>query len=251
MSDGPARVHLVGGGADCPNAADLVGPFAVEAASHAAPNATAPRVALVMVDTDGRADAFRPAYTTALDSHVAGGFEYLDIRLDGSPCHDGSALREVDGIVVAGGPTALYHAGLSHLSAVIKEALADGVPYLGFSAGAMIAASTALLGGWRDQGRVVCDEGWSEGFDELALAPGLGLVDFTVDVHATQGGLLSRACATALRPECGPVAAIDEATVLSLAASDEGALRGHRLGDGFVWWLEATAFGTLNTRRLT
>jgi hypothetical protein len=47
------------------------------------------------------------------------------------------------------------------------------------------------------------------------------------------------------------VAAIDEGTVLSLAASDEGALRGHRLGDGFVWWLEATAFGTLNTRRLT
>ena len=250
MSDSPARVHLVGGGADCPNAADLVRAFAVEAASHAASRAGGPRLALVMVDTDGRADAFRPAYTTPLDSHAVGGFEYLDIRLDGGPWQDGSAFREVDGIVVAGGPTALYHAGLSHLSAVIKEALADQVPYLGFSAGAMIAADTALVGGWRDKGHAVCDEDWSEGLDELTLAPGLGLVDFTVDVHATQAGLLPRAFAAALRPECGRVAAIDEATVLSLPADTDSAPAGQTEGDGFVWWLQATAAETVDVRRI-
>ncbi|MQW76601.1 hypothetical protein GHK92_11995 [Nocardioides sp. dk4132] len=249
MNDSLASVHLVGGGADCPNAADLAGAFAVEATNHAKTDAP-PHLALVMVDVDGRADQFRPAYTAALDSHIPGGFEYLDIRLDGGPWRDGSVFREVDGIVVAGGPTALYHAGLSHLSVVIKDALADRVPYLGFSAGAMIAANTALLGGWRDHGRVMCDEDWSEGFDELTLAPGLGLVDFTVDVHATQGGLLSRACAAALHPECGRVAAIDEATVLSVPENADTPHQGQRRGDGFVWWLEASD-GTLNTRRLT
>lgn len=249
MSDVRARVHLVGGGADCPNAADLVRSFAVEAVSHAAQRAASPRIALVMVDTDGRADAFRPAYTTPLDSHLVGGFEYLDIRLDGGPCQDGEAWGEVDGIVVAGGPTALYHAGLNHLSGVIKQALADNVPYLGFSAGAMIAADTALLGGWCDQGRMMCDEGWSEGYEELTLAPGLGLVDFTVDVHATQAGLLTRACAAALRPECRQVAAIDEATVLSVAAHSDTASPGQTVGDGFVWWLEATPAGTMSMRR--
>jgi cyanophycinase len=249
MSDSPARVHLVGGGADCPNAADLVRAFAAEAVSHAQ-QATAPRLALVMVDTDGRADAFRPAYTAPLDSHIAGGFEYVDIRLDGGAWQDGSAFRGVDGIVVAGGPTALYHAGLSHLSAVFKEVLADRVPYLGFSAGAMIAADTALLGGWRDEGRAVCDEDWSEGFDELTLAPGLGLVDVTVDVHATQAGLLPRALAAALRPECQRVAAIDEGTVLSPPAHAGTASSGQTTGDGFVWWLETTADATLDARRL-
>lgn len=107
-----------------------------------------------------------PAYTAALDSHVPGGFEYLDIRLDGGPWRDGSVFREVD------------------------------------------------------------------------------------DVHATQGGLLSRACAAALHPECGRVAAIDEATVLSVAANADTPHQGQRRGDGFVWRLEASD-GTLNTRRLT
>lgn len=250
MTDAPARVHLVGGGADCLNAVDLVHAFAVEAVSHAASRSAAPRLALVMVDTDGRADAFRPAYTAPLDTHVAGGFEYLDIRLDGGTWRDASAFREVDGIVVAGGPTADYHAGLSHLSAVFQEALAERVPYLGFSAGAMIAADTALLGGWRDKGRALCEEDWSEGFDELTLAPGLGLVDFTIDVHATQAGLLPRAFAAALRPECERVAAIDEATVLSVPAHTDSPSSGQPAGDGFVWLLEATTVETVNVSRL-
>lgn len=250
MSDVPARVHLVGGGAECLNAAELTHAYAVEAASHAASRSRAPRLALVMVDADGQADTFRPAYTTPLDGHVAGGFEYLDVRLDGGPWQDGSVFRGVDGIVVAGGPTALYHAGLSHLAATFQEALADRVPYLGFSAGAMIAADTALLGGWRDQGRAVCDEDWSEGFDELTLAPGLGLVDFTIDVHATQGGLLPRACALALRPGCGRVVAIDEATALSVPAHADSVASGQAVGDGSVWWWRATGAGTVAGRRI-
>ena len=248
MGTGAAGVHLIGGGADCRNADDLVSGFAAEAVSHAAANHRAPRLALVMVDRDGRAESLRHTYTDPLDHHVPGGFEYVDLRLDGGPCQNGPALRRVDGIVVAGGPTRDYHTGLQHLSEEIKRALADAVPYLGFSAGALIAAPTAVLGGWQDSGRRVCDQDWSEGLNELTLAPGLGIVDFTVDVHTTEGGLLTRAAAAALRPECDLVAAIDEATVLSLpfgSATSEATVS----GDGFVWWLSTAASGIVATRQ--
>jgi len=250
VSSNRAQVHLVGGGADCPNAKELVAPFAGEATRHAARYERRPRLALVMVDDDGSADRYRSAYSDALDAHVLHGFEYTVIRVRTNTSIDPAVFGSVDGIVVAGGPTVRYHACLMPVADAVRAAVDDLVPYLGFSAGAMIAASSALIGGWCDEGRVVCDEDWSEGLDELSFATGLGLVDFTVDVHAVQGGLLGRALAASLRPECQRIAAIDEGTVLSVAAGSATATQSCVSGDGHVWWAEETATGFISTSLL-
>ena len=70
------------------------------------------------------------------------------------------------------------------------EAGRRGRPYLGFSAGAMIAPERAIIGGYRVRGVEVCPEEASEGLGEVELREGLGLVPFAVDVHAAQAGTL-------------------------------------------------------------
>ena len=49
--------------------------------------------------------------------------------------------------------------------------VAAGVPYLGFSAGAAIAAEAALVGGWRIGDVPVSPEEASEELDEITVAP--------------------------------------------------------------------------------
>jgi cyanophycinase len=75
----------------------------------------------------------------------------------------------------------------------------------------------------------VAPEDAAEELDELAVRPGLGLVDFAVDVHAAQWGTVGRmiAAVEAGLVECG--VAIDEHTVL-IGQSVHGA--------GRVWRVE-------------
>lgn len=99
-------------------------------------------------------------------------------------------------VFVCGGVTPDYHqalcADLSWL-AYLKEAT---VPYGGTSAGAAIAAHDAILGGWQStrqgQSREILFVGASEGLDPLTVKPGLELVPFAVEVHASQMGTLNR-----------------------------------------------------------
>jgi cyanophycinase len=91
----------------------------------------------------------------------------------------------------------------------------------GFSAGAAIAAADALVGGWRiatPAGEVaVCDEGAGEDLELVSVRPGLGLVPFAVDVHASQWGTVTRLLHAVA---CGAVAegwAIDEDTLVTVA----------------------------------
>src|SRR4051812_30954113 len=80
------------------------------------------------------------------------------------------ALDGVAGVYVAGGWTPGYQ------EVLCGGAFAAGVsalPYAGFSAGAAIAATSALVGGWRLDGLPVCDEDAGEGLDELEVRPGL------------------------------------------------------------------------------
>ena len=81
-----------------------------------------------------------------------------------------------------------------------------------------IAAETAVLGGWQaarqGQSREILFVGAGEGLDPLTVRPGLGLVPFAVDVHASQMGTLTRlihAVELGLVPEGW---AIDENTML-------------------------------------
>jgi len=183
--------------------------------------------------------SFVPRTSRPLDSVVEGGFDYVDAWLDTDSRLEPAALEGVDGIVVAGGPTPVYRDGLAAAARAVKAAVSDGVPYLGFSAGAMVSASRALIGGWRDGGRAVCHEDWSEGLDELTTEAGLTLVDFTVDVHATQGGLLTRALSVACRGGIDRVVAIDEGTCLSVPLESRMEHGWQVSGTGFVWVIDA------------
>jgi cyanophycinase len=129
-------------------------------------------------------------------------------------------LAGAAGVFVGGGLTPGY-----------QEALvgwrAPDLPYAGFSSGAAVAAARAIVGGWRLAGRDVCAEEAGEDLEELAVRDGLGLVDFAVDVHATQWGTLTRlvhAVGAGLIEEGW---AIDEGTVLVV---DGGSVRVEGLG---------------------
>jgi cyanophycinase len=126
------------------------------------------------------------------------------------PC--AADLDGAAGVYVAGGWTPGYQEALV---AAGTAWLPRDLPYAGYSAGAAIAAAHAIVGGHRrEDGRPVCAEEAGEDVDILAVRPGLGLVPFAVDAHATQWGTLTRlvhAVDCALATEGW---AIDEGTVL-------------------------------------
>ena len=226
-------VHLVGGGSSS-GAEDLYAPFVAEAAARgAALGRDVPRVAVLIVDADGTPS---PEHRDQFPAMVADGgrCEALVTVVEAGSTFDTRVLSDVDGLVVAGGLTPAYLDAVAPIVDQVRLLVGDGLPYLGFSAGAMIAADTALAGGWLIGDVPVCPESAAEDLDEVTLAEGLGLVDLAVDVHAAQWGTLSRLVAAT---EAGLVrggVAIDEGTALVVG---EGALV--VLGTGSVWRVEA------------
>ena len=100
-------------------------------------------------------------------------------------------LDGAGGVFVAGGWTPGYQEAM--VAAAGTGWLDRALPYAGYSAGAAIAAATAIVGGHRrEDGRAVGAEEAGEDLDALTVRPGLGLVPFAVDVHATQWGTLTR-----------------------------------------------------------
>ena len=93
-----------------------------------------------------------------------------------------------------------------------------------------MAATRAIVGGWRLGGRDVCAEEAGEDLDELAVRDGLGLVPFAVDVHATQWGTLTRLLHAVGAGLVAEGWAIDEGTVLVV---DDGAVRVAGLGSAY------------------
>ena len=221
-------VHLVGGGwQDAPDGRAYRA-FVDEATARAAAGGREhPRIAIIAV-RDGDGDEHAAKLVDAISAAGAVAPVITAAALDdGIPP---SAFDEVDGIVIGGGLTPAYRDRIEPYFALIRSLVGAGIPYLGFSAGSAIAASRALVGGWRIGGVEVAPEDASEDLDELAIAPGIGLVDIAVDVHAAQWGTLSRLVAAV---EAGVVDAgvgIDENTVL---IAGEGALR--VAGSGSVW----------------
>lgn len=143
-------------------------------------------------------------------------------------------LGSADGIFIGGGLTPGYHAAVMPAADTIRGLVSTGVPYAGFSAGAMIAGDVALIGGWRIGGVAVTAESNAEGLDDVTLDAGLGLVDLVVDVHCAQYGTLSRAAAIVHAGLADRVVAIDENT--SLIVGDGGL---EVAGDGSVWTADA------------
>jgi cyanophycinase-like exopeptidase len=223
-------VHLIGGGATTMADAPLHAPFVTEAAARAAHRGRAqPRLAVISLhpEAEEKAAALGELLTeaaagAAIDLHLTAGRPGEPIGLD--------AIADVDGIAVGGGVVEDVRAGLEPVFDELRRLVADGVPYLGISAGAMIAAEGSLGGGSRIGGVVVSPEFPGEEGYELEIETGIGLVDVAIEVHVAQRGVLSRVIAAVESGMIAGALGIDERTSLIVG---DGALRVE--GTGSVW----------------
>lgn len=230
-------VFLVGGGWDDTSALEVLGGF-VEAARGRA-TGRAPRVRLVVIGTDVAAREYHQRYLETFA--VVGLRDVLVERVrEGSPC-PASALEDIDALFVGGGPTPAYHSSLEPLYPAIRDLVADGVPYAGFSAGAQITGSTAVVGGWRLDGVPVCPEDSSEDLEELTVVAGVGLLAGAVEVHTAQWGNLSRLVAAVGAGLVPYGVAIDECTTLEAAT-------GTVTGAGRTWQVTQEGAGVVVRR---
>ena len=213
-------LHLIGGGWDDALAPTLYGDFVAAAARRAGGT---PRILLVVMGTDEESLAYHEKYVHTLG--LVGGHELVVERVaEGTP-FDPAALEGVDGLFVGGGPTPEYHASLAGAYSRIRALVTAGMPYAGFSAGAAIAGSHAVIGGWRIDGAPVCPEDSNEELDAVTVVEGLGLVPGAVDVHAAQWGNVSRALAVVGAGLAPRAVAIDEGTRLGADGTVVGAGR--------------------------
>jgi cyanophycinase len=233
-------IHLVGGGWAEDYDGEVYVDFLAEVAVRASASGRAlPRVAVLLV-SDGDGDApdrsaqyreqlLRVALVEPVVTSVAEGELFTS-----------AVLTDIDGLLIGGGLTPAYLDGVAPIVEEIRMLVADGLPYLGFSAGAAIAADTALIGGWMIGEIPVCAESASEDLEDVTVAQGLGLVDLAIDVHAAQWGTLTRLVAAT---EAGLVdggIAIDEFTVLIVG---DDSLR--VVGTGSVWQVNQHDDGVL------
>ncbi len=110
---------------------------------------------------------------------------------------DVATLGDADALLVCGGLTPAYAEVLAPAASAVTAWLADGQrAYAGFSAGAAVASSPAVVGGFRHDDVQVCPEDAAEGLEVVTVVPGLGLVSWLVDVHCAQWGTLPRLMAT-------------------------------------------------------
>lgn len=243
---GLVSIHLVGGGI-ASQSAEVYALFVAEAATRAARvGRDVPRVAVLLVvddaldgfaensSDDGFDDDSSRASSAFADVLAAvGRCETQVTTIAAGSTFDTTVLSDIDALLVGGGLTPAYFDAVVPLIDQVRLLVGDGLPYLGFSAGAMIAADTAILGGYRIGGVEVCPADAGEDLDEVTLAQGFGLVDLAIDVHAAQWGTLTRLIAAT---EAGMVTggvAIDENTALVVG---DGALA--VVGTGSVWRVE-------------
>jgi len=231
-------VHLVGGGWAPEHYASVYEPFFVEASARATKAGRAePRIAVITVRSGDAAD--HAALLTAILGET-GPLEPVVTALAPGEFATNLSVADVDGILIGGGRTPDYLAAVLPIAGEIRRQVSAGIPYLGFSAGAMIAAERAVVGGWRIGGVEVSPQEASEDLDEITIEQGIGLLDVTVDVHAAQWGTLSRLISAT---EAGLIEgglAVDENTALIVG---EGALG--VTGAGSVWRVSQAEGGVL------
>lgn len=228
-------VFLLGGGRDLARCGDLLRPFVAEARQRAADRA--PVIALLLV-LEADDDSSVARFTAMLEAAGAAAGEIRVESIVEGEVYAASAL-DADGLFVGGGLTPAYLNAFGRIGDAVIHRVLEGVPYAGFSAGAVIAAAPALIGGYRVGGVEVVSEDASEELDEVEVRPGLGLLDFAVDVHAAQWGTLSRLVAAVDAGLVTDGVAIDEDTALVVSAQAAPTVR----GSGQVWRVESAASG--------
>jgi cyanophycinase len=211
-----APVFLIGGGAD---------PDAVRASHSPFVRASAggPIVAFVLDEAE---DTDADRYVTAL--RLAGAGDVRPVVVSPRRPPTSGDVEGAAGVFVAGGWTPGYQEALV---AAGTDWLPRDRPYAGYSAGAAIAATDAIVGGHRRaDGRDVGAEEAGEDLVELTVRPGLGLVPFAVDVHATQWGTLTRLVHAVDAGLVGEGWAVDNGTVL---VAGDGPPRVEGLGSAY------------------
>lgn len=204
---------LIGGGWTAEAAPALYGPLLEVAAG------SRPTVACVVVD-DGDGAAQFARWAAAL--HRAGPCQPVPVLVPVGTVLDTAALGSADALLVCGGPTPAYADALAPAASALRHWLRAGSrPYAGFSAGAVVAAERAVVGGWRSAGTPVCPQDASEDLDEVTVVTGIGLLPFAVDVHAAQWGTIGRLMAAVSLARLRHGLAIDEDTLITV---EEGQL---------------------------
>jgi cyanophycinase len=226
-------IFLWGGGWSPAGDPELTGPFLAEAAQRAAGSGRMiPRIGFLLVREDDPESTYATGFPASFEAVAACEpvVTLLTVPGEGDAVFGSDVLNDIDALVIGGGMTPDYLAAVDPIMEEIRLLVADGLPYLGFSAGSMIAADRAVIGGYRIDGVQVCPEETGEDLEEVTVVEGLGLVDLAIDVHAAQWGTLARLVAAT---ESGLVpggVAIDEFT--ALVVGDDG-LR--VAGAGSVW----------------
>ena len=227
------HVSLIGGGRDLAWAASIYEPFVAAASAVSARRGVAvPRIAIALLDEGEGVATDAERFTTALSLGGAVDPCIVPIPIAG-PLH----VRDLigcDGLFVGGGLTPGYAATIVPASSDLLRWLREfDAPYAGFSAGAAIAATSAIIGGWCHDGLEVCPEDASEDLEDVTVVPGLGLVPFTVEVHADTWDTAPRLGAALQSLGRGAIGyAIDENTALVIdgdASRAVGAGRATRL----------------------
>lgn len=222
-------IFLAGAGPDPLAFQEVFDRFALDVREHA--GRRTPRIAVAVHQRGGNLQELVAACAEPLQARIE--CEIAAVPLpDGKPADPG-AFAKVDAVVVGGGLTPVYWEALHPAAATIRRLVADGAPYLGFSAGAMVAPRRALVGGYKVNGVEVCGEECSEGLDSVDIREGLGLAGFSVDVHAAQAGTLSRAVGAVAAGLVERAVAIDEQTAVVLAALGDGDY--DVIGSGHCW----------------
>lgn len=176
------------------------------------------RIACVLLDEDDR-DAYFARSAAAFAS--VGASDLYPVFVSRHRPLRASDLEGAAGVFVGGGLTPAYHDAIVPDAASWLPWLLDrGIPYGGFSAGAMIAPLRGIIGGWKLRNGVndlaICSEGVSEDEEYLDIRPGLGLVPFAVDVHASQFGTPTRLLHAVRSGAVAEGWAIDEDTMLEI-----------------------------------
>lgn len=233
-------VYLIGGGATTIADAPLHASFVAEAVRRARDAGRArPRIAVISLHPEAEEKA--AALGELLVAAAAG--EAVELRLTAGRAGEPvglDAIADVDGIAVGGGNVETVRAGLEPVFDGMRRLVAAGVPYLGVSAGAMIASEGSLGSGSRIGGVVVSPEDSNDPGDEVEIEAGIGLVDVTIEVHVAQRGMLSRLVAAVESGLISGGLGIDERTALIVG---DGGLRVE--GTGSVWRVSPAENGVL------
>jgi cyanophycinase len=225
VAQGP--VFLIGGGRNESAFPYIYGRFAAALGSSGTPG-----IACVLLDDDER-DEYVAHYSAAFAAVGVGDLSPIFVSRE-RPLR-ATDLDGADGAFVGGGLTPAYHDATVPTAGEWLPWLRDrGIPYAGFSAGASIAPTHAIVGGWKLRrgaaDLAICHEDVGEDEEFLDIRPGLGLVPFAVDPHASQWGTLTRLL-HAVRAGLVPSGwAIDEDTMIEVAA---GMVAVHGLGSAY------------------